>query len=81
MDAIRRGLTNLIPLPFLNTISAKDIEIWVCGRSKVDIDLLKKHTRYSGGLNDDTPRIKFLWEVLREFTDIEKLRFIKFCWG
>jgi len=47
----------------------------------VDIELLKKHTRYSGGLNDESPRVKFLWEVLRELTDTEKLRFIKFCWG
>jgi len=62
-------------------VSSKDVEIWVCGKSKVDIDLLKRHTSYSGGLNDEAPRIKYLWEVLKELSDNEKLRFVKFCWG
>ncbi len=59
----------------------KDLEIWVCGKSKVDIPLLKRHTRYSGGLNEEFPTVKYLWEVLQELSDIEKLRFVKFCWG
>jgi len=71
----------LVPIPFLNVISSKDAEIWGCGKSKVDIDLLKRHTKYSGGLNEDTARIKFLWEALKELNENEKLRFVKFCWG
>jgi other hect domain ubiquitin protein ligase E3 len=65
----------------MNVISGKDIEIWVSGKSKVDVDLLKKHTRYSGNLNEESPRIKYLWAVLRELSETEKLRFVKFCWG
>jgi len=81
IEAIRRGLTQLVPLPYLNITSAADLEIWVCGKSKVDVSLLKRHTRYSGGLNDEYPTIKYLWEVLQELSDTEKLRFVKFCWG
>jgi len=62
-------------------ITAKDLELWVCGRAKVDIDLLRRHTRYAGELSENSPLIKNLWEVLNELTDDEKLRFIKFCWG
>jgi Ubiquitin-protein ligase len=43
--------------------------------------LLQRHTRYSGGLNEDSPRVKFLWQVLKELSETEKLRFVKFCWG
>ena len=43
--------------------------------------MLQRHTRYSGGLNEETPTVKYLWEVLQELSDIEKLRFVKFCWG
>lgn len=25
--------------------------------------------------------MKYLWEVLKELSDTEKLRFVKFCWG
>lgn len=81
IDAIRRGLNKLVPQSYLNTLSGKDIEIQVSGKSKVNVDLLKRHTRYSGNLNEESNRIKYLWEVLRELSDTEKLRFVKFCWG
>ena len=53
----------------------------VCGRPKVNVDLLKKHTKYSGGLNEDSKRIKMFWEILKEFSEEERLKFIRFCWG
>lgn len=81
IDAIRRGLNKLVPQGFLNVISANDLEMWVCGRSKVDVDLLQRHTRYSAGLNEEAPRVKFLWQTLKELGETEKLRFVKFCWG
>jgi other hect domain ubiquitin protein ligase E3 len=46
----------------------------------VDVDLLQRHTKYHG-LTEDAPRIKFLWETLKELSETEKLRFVKFCWG
>mgnify|MGYP000923872263 FL=1 len=62
-------------------MSAKDLEIWVCGKAKVDFELLKRHTRYSGGLSEESPRVQHLWEVLKDLKENEKLRFVKFCWG
>jgi len=81
IESIKRGITALIPLPFLNSVSASDLEIWVCGKHRVDFELLRRHTRYSGGLNEESPRVKFLWEVLMGLSETEKLRFVKFCWG
>jgi other hect domain ubiquitin protein ligase E3 len=64
-----------------------ELETWVCGKSTVDIDLLKRHTRYGGGdksgaaLSEESPLIVWFWEVLSEFTEEEKQKFVKFCWG
>ena len=33
----------------------------VCGRPIVDVDLLKKHTKYAGGLTEEDNRIKYFW--------------------
>jgi hypothetical protein len=33
----------------------------VCGRPKVDVDLLRKHTKYAGGLTEENNQIKFFW--------------------
>ncbi|EAR96982.2 HECT domain and RCC1-like domain protein (macronuclear) [Tetrahymena thermophila SB210] len=81
IQAIKNGLTQIIPQSLLNTVRSADLEMWVCGRKKVDFDLLKRHTIYSPSINENTPHIKYLWEVLHELSHTESLRFVKFCWG
>jgi len=71
----------MIPEPYLNCLSGEDLEVMVCGRPKVDVELLKKHTKYSGSLNESSQRIVFFWNILREMKEVDRLRFIKFCWG
>jgi hypothetical protein len=58
---ITQGLSQLIPLPYLHCLTGEELKLIICGRPQVDVDLLKKHTKYSGGLNDDSRRIKFFW--------------------
>lgn len=67
MGALRRGLLKIVPTPLLNTISGHDLEIWVAGQSKVDFDLLRRHTRYGPGLSEESEIIKYFWAVLGEF--------------
>ncbi|EGR31900.1 hypothetical protein IMG5_100500 [Ichthyophthirius multifiliis] len=81
IHAIKNGLNQIVPLPLLNLVDASDLEMWVCGKKNVDFDLLKRHTIYSGNLNENTPHVKMLWEVLHELNHTESLRFVKFCWG
>jgi ubiquitin-protein ligase E3 A len=56
-------------------VSYHDLEIWICGKQKVDFSLLQRHSRYAGGLTEDSPRIKYLWEVLHALNENEKLKF------
>ncbi|KAL4510149.1 hypothetical protein ABPG72_010342 [Tetrahymena utriculariae] len=81
IQAIKNGLTQIVPQSLLNTVRSADLEMWVCGRKRVDFDLLKRHTIYSPSINENTPHIKYLWEVLHELSHTESLRFVKFCWG
>ena len=48
---ITKGLSQLMPLPYLHCLSGEELKMAVCGRPKVNVDLLRKHTKYSGGLN------------------------------
>lgn len=54
MESIRKGLISIIPAPLLNSCSAKDLEVLVCGKADVDFELLKRHTKYAGGLNESS---------------------------
>jgi hypothetical protein len=81
VQAIREGVAKLVPSPWLNIVSGADLEVMICGRPTVDIELLRKHTKYAGGLDENSPRIQFFWEVIAELSTQEQLRLIKFCWG
>lgn len=88
-QAIKRGIAKVIPEALLNMATYNELETWVCGKAVVDIELLRRHTRFGGGdrsnashqLNEDSPLIKWFWDVLISFTEEEKQKFIKFCWG
>lgn len=78
---ILKGLSELVPLPYLHCLTGEELKLIICGRPKVDVELLKKHTKYSGGLNEDSRRIKFFWDIMRELPEIDRLKIIRFCWG
>eukprot|EP01022_Parablepharisma_sp_SALTPOND_P013306 TRINITY_DN1770_c0_g1_i1.p1 TRINITY_DN1770_c0_g1~~TRINITY_DN1770_c0_g1_i1.p1 ORF type:complete len:4067 (-),score=523.08 TRINITY_DN1770_c0_g1_i1:62-12262(-) len=79
--AIRKGISLVIPEAMLNFLTHQEIASLICGKPLVDLEMLKRHTRYGKGLNENSDRVKFLWEVLGELSETDKLRFIKFCWG
>jgi len=67
-------------------VTYNELETWVCGKNIVDVDLLKRHTKYGGDkkteiLTEESKRIRWFWENLREFSEEDKAKFIKFCWG
>jgi hypothetical protein len=47
-DAIRRGLATVVPFPLLSLFTWHELEIEVCGRPKMNIDLLEQMTTYDG---------------------------------
>lgn len=81
IEAIRRGIIKIVPEVLLNCLNAGDLERRICGRNQVDLQLLRSHTIYSGGLTEDSKLVREFWEVLNGLSDNDKLRFVKFCWG
>lgn len=47
-EAIRRGLATVVPFPLLSLFTWYELEIEVCGRPKMNIDLLEQMTSYDG---------------------------------
>eukprot|EP00466_Bigelowiella_natans_P014826 jgi/Bigna1/51607/estExt_Genewise1Plus.C_20019 len=79
--AIRRGLACVVPYPLLSIFAWEELEIQVCGRSQMNVDLLQKMTRYQGCTANDT-HIQFFWQIMRErFDEMERAKFLKFVWG
>lgn len=78
--ALRSGLVSVVPGRLLNLLTPAELESLVCGSTEVDLDLLKKHTRYSRCRPNDR-HIRLFWKVLEDFTQEERSLFLRFAWG
>ena len=84
IQAIRRGICEIIPESMLNIGNLDDVETWICGSSKPNIALLRRRTEYPKDEPDywkDSKLIKNFWQFLEEISDEDKKKFIIFCWG
>jgi other hect domain ubiquitin protein ligase E3 len=79
--AVRKGFTSIIPEVLLRLVSQRELETRVCGKNKIDFDLLRKHTVYKAPFESESEVINNFWEALNEFSDADQLKFVKFCWG
>lgn len=79
--AMRRGLSNLVPLRGLSLFTWTEVEALICGQPTVDIALLRKHTRYDGGYTKDHAVVKRFWQVLSAMSQEDRSKYVRFAWG
>lgn len=63
-QAIKRGISKMIPKSLLNIVTSKELEVWVCGKNVVDVELLQRHTKYSGQYDKEHPVIERFWQMM-----------------
>jgi len=81
LEAILKGLNDIIPAPLLTLLTWQDLQLRVCGRSTLDLEVLKRHTQYRGGIFPTDKHIQYFWKVLEEFNEEEKRLFLRFAYG
>lgn len=81
VKAIQKGLNAVVPVRMLSLFSWYDLEILICGNPKIDIEALRRHTVYQGGLSPSSPLVKIFWKVLYSFSQEERQLFLRFVWG
>lgn len=80
MDAFKKGLAEVVPQALLQLFSWRELEMALCGRPDVDLELLKRNTEYEG-YSESSSLIKTFWKVMESFTNEEQALFLKFVWG
>ncbi|XP_018567016.1 probable E3 ubiquitin-protein ligase HERC1 [Anoplophora glabripennis] len=78
--AIREGMSGIIPVPLLSLVTAEHLEKLVCGMAHISISVLKKIVRYRE-LDEDHQLVQWLWDILENFTDNERVLFMRFVSG
>eukprot|EP01029_Cantina_marsupialis_P017936 TRINITY_DN4057_c0_g2_i2.p1 TRINITY_DN4057_c0_g2~~TRINITY_DN4057_c0_g2_i2.p1 ORF type:complete len:1511 (+),score=591.48 TRINITY_DN4057_c0_g2_i2:227-4759(+) len=80
-EAIKRGLSTQIPINLLTLFTWHELELMVCGRPTVDVELLRENTIYGDNVSPESFHIKNFWEIIREFNDKERQLYLRFVWG
>ncbi|CAH1119370.1 unnamed protein product, partial [Phaedon cochleariae] len=78
--AIREGMSGIVPVPLLSLMTAEHFERLVGGRSHIPIAVLKKIVRYRE-LDENHHLVQWLWNILENFTDNERVLFMRFVSG
>ena len=82
IEFIRQGLCSVVPFYFLSLFTPNELEESICGKGKIDIELLKRNTQYNDSNQQDTPHIQRFWNVITEkFNEQQKKLFLTFVWG
>jgi len=80
-EAMKRGMAMVVPYPLLSLFCWDELELMVCGKASIDIDLLRKMTVYDNCSESD-PHIQYFWEMMTSrFGQEERCLFLKFVWG
>ena len=79
--SIIKGINKIIPLSVLQYYTWEEMERLVCGKKTVDIELLEKNTIISPELEKKDYLVKWVWEIVKEFNEEERIQFVKFCYA
>ncbi|KAL6622885.1 hypothetical protein ACP70R_032764 [Stipagrostis hirtigluma subsp. patula] len=71
------GLHEIILPEWLGMFDEDELQILISGNSEVNVDDLKDNTIYDG-FNEDNLTVRMFWEVLRELSNDDRKRFLRF---
>ena len=81
ITSIIKGINKIIPISVLQYFTWEEMERLVCGKKTVDIELLEKNTVIAPELEKKDYLVKWVWEIVKEFTEEERIQFVKFCYA
>lgn len=76
LEAIRRGVFDIIPLDSLSHLTSEDLRLILCGNQDISVPLLESYTTFSDE-SSAAPEVlakykQWFWSVLSKFTNVEK---------
>ena len=80
LRALWEGLSSVLPMAIAPLFTPEELEVLICGRRQVDVELLKQCTEYEE-VDEQTPYVEFFWQVLEEMTTEERTKFLRFVWA
>ena len=80
ISAMREGLLRSVPELVLSLMTWHELEMAVCGKPEIEIDVLKQMTTMNLP-NTTTHLADMFWSVLHSFTNKDRAAFLAFACG
>ena len=79
-ESFEKGFYKVFDKKLSKILSPKELELIICGTPTLDFNELKKAAQYED-YTPDSKTIKYFWEILLEFNEEEKKKFLFFATG
>jgi len=74
------GISSVLPVEIFSILTGEELRDFFCGNPDIDVDMLRRVVEYEG-YDESDEVIGYFWEILREFTNEDKKRFLQFVWA
>lgn len=81
IDAMRSGLTSLVPSFAVAAQTGTTLAGFICGTGDWPVSALQEHTDYDSGIAPHDCHVHYFWEVLHELSPGDKQAFLRFAWA
>ena len=81
VECFRQGLLSVIPESAISLLCWEELRGLVCGARGVDVQRLRENTEYDDDVSAEDAHIVAFWEVLADFSEEEKMAFLRFVWA
>ena len=78
---VRQGLFEVVPHKYFAVFSPRELGTLIAGESDIDVDDWEAHTIYKSGFKSDSREVRWFWELMREFTNLQLQHLLEFATG
>ncbi|KAK0425020.1 hypothetical protein QR680_008987 [Steinernema hermaphroditum] len=81
MEAILKGIHELIPANLLQLFDSNELELLMCGIQKIDVKDWRDNTQYKGGYTANNQVVHNFWKCILSFNNEMRARVLQFVTG
>jgi hypothetical protein len=84
LESFLKGFYEVLPMELISVFDYQELELLMCGLPTIDLEDWRRNTEYLGEYYRLGPKhkiIRWFWEVLKSYSDEERIRLLQFTTG
>jgi hypothetical protein len=81
LRALLAGFYDVVPLSLASVLSAKELELLLCGLPTINVDDWRGNAQYRGEYTRSSKNIKWFWQLVESLSNEKKARLLQITCG